>query len=61
MIGSLVNNKGQNNSRTKLTDDDVLEIRNRIHIQQQEQLYVYQDYKDLISFDAFRKLVKGET
>lgn len=61
MIGSLINVKGENNPRTKLSDEDVLIIRNRVHTLSQEQLYVYQDYKDIVSFDAFRKIVSGET
>lgn len=61
MIGSLINNHGENNPRTKLNNEDVLIIRNRIHINGESQLNVYQDYKDRISFDAFTKIVSGET
>ena len=61
MISSLINNHGENNPRAKLNNEDVLTIRNRIHINGEFQLNVYQDYKDLISFDAFSKIVSGET
>lgn len=61
MIDSLVDNHGENNPRAKLTNEDVLTIRNRVHINWESQLDVYQDYKDRISFEAFAKIVRGET
>ena len=61
MIDSLVDNHGENNPRAKLTNEDVLAIRNRVHINWESQLDVYQDYKDRISFEAFAKIVRGET
>lgn len=61
MIDSLVDNHGENNPRAKLNNEDVLTIRNRIHVNWESQLDVYQDYKDRISFEAFAKIVRGET
>ena len=61
MIQSLNNHQGERNNRTKLTDAEILNIRHRVHILHEEQLTVYQDYKTKVSFDAFRKIVRGET
>ena len=52
---------GQANSRTVLSNIEVLSIRNRIHIDKEPQLQVFQEYKERISWDAFIKLVRGET
>ena len=52
---------GEANSRTKLTNLDVLQIRNSVHIDKKSQLDVFQDYKHLVSWQAFIKIVKGET
>lgn len=60
LIYSLVG-VGQSNARTTLTNAEVLEIRNRIHINGEAQLQVFQDFKDRISWSAFIKLVKGQT
>ena len=62
MIQPIENNQqGENNPRTSLTNQDVLDIRTRVHIQLESQLNVYADYRSKISFDAFRKIVSGET
>lgn len=52
---------GEANSRTSLTNQEVLLIRTRVHIDHIPQLTVFQDYKDRISWQAFIKLVSGET
>lgn len=52
---------GEANSRTQLTNTEVLSIRQRVHIDKETQLSVFQDFKDRISFQAFTKIVSGET
>ena len=54
-------NVGEANSRTQLTNTEVLSIRQRVHINKETQLSVFQDFKDRISFQAFIKIVSGET
>ena len=52
---------GSSNGRSKLTESDVLEIRNRIYLKHEDMLDVYQDYKDRISYSAYGKAVRGDT
>lgn len=52
---------GESNPRATLSNQEVLQIRNRVHVNKEPQLVVFQDYKDCISFQAFSKIVKGET
>ena len=52
---------GESNPRTSLSNQEVLQIRNRVHINKEEQLQVFQDFKNRISYQAFTKIVKGET
>lgn len=52
---------GSKNGRTKLKEEDVLSIRKKIHIEKEDTFKVFEDYKELISFSAFKKLVRGET
>ena len=52
---------GEANSRTQLTNIDVLQIRKSVHIENKTQLEVYQDYKHLVSWQAFIKIVSGDT
>lgn len=61
MIHSLINNEGELNPKTQLTNKEVLNIRNRIFVNHEETLTVYQDYKNIISYSAFEKMVSGET
>ena len=51
---------GENNGRSKLTEEDVIKIRTAYanHKKQQE---VYQDYKDIISFGYFQNLWQGRS
>lgn len=44
---------GENNPNTNLTNQDVLDIRNRIHINQEYPRDVYKDYETLVSYDSF--------
>lgn len=53
------NSIGENNIKTCLRENDVLTIRNRC--QNELPNLVWQDYKNLISYDAFQKIIKGET
>jgi len=52
---------GENNPRTKLTNNDVLVIRNRIYKNNELPKDVYEDYKAIISYGAFWSLVHGVT
>lgn len=61
MIKSLVNNNGDLNPNANLNSSTVLEIRNRIYVNKEEPLTVYQDYKDLISYSAYCKMYRGDT
>lgn len=56
-----IDNQGVKNPRAILNEITVLEIRKRIHTNGEDSLEVYSDYKDSISYDAFRKAVSGET
>lgn len=61
MITSLINNNCELNPRTALTNEDVLNIRNQVYKEGNEALIVYQTYKDIISYSAFEKMLRGET
>lgn len=62
MIRSIeIDNNGSHNPRALLDEEKVLKIRTRIHINKEDSLEVYRDYKELISYDAFQKVVTGET
>ena len=52
---------GENNPNTNLTNQDVLDIRNRIHINQEYPKDVYKDYETLVSYDSFWALARGKT
>lgn len=56
-----IDNKGSKNPRATVSEEDVLQIRNRVHINKEESLEVFKDYKDFISYSAFSKIVSGET
>jgi group I intron endonuclease len=55
------NNHGSKNPKSKLNEDDVLEIRKRIHINNEQPIDVYEDYKDIISYSAYTKAYSGAT
>lgn len=52
---------GENNPRTKLTDADVLIARKRVHLGNEYPKDVYEDYKDLVSYDSFWQMIHGHT
>lgn len=52
---------GECNPRTQLTNVEVLNIRNRIHINGEDIKTVYSEYQDKISYSRFWSLVRGET
>lgn len=52
---------GENNGRTKLTNKDVLDIRNRVYNNNEDIWVVYVDYCNLVGKDRFWSLVHGET
>lgn len=55
------NIKGSLNGRALLNEEDVLHIRNLVYIEKVEPLEVYDQFKEKISYSAFRKAMKGET
>lgn len=52
---------GECNPRTQLTNIEVLNIRNRIHVNGEDIKKVYEEYQDRISYSRFWSLVRGET
>lgn len=52
---------GSKNPRAKLTEEDVIVIRNRKYINNESTKAIYQDYKERISFSAFEKIALGIT
>lgn len=52
---------GENNLNTKLTDEDVLIIRKRVHLGKEYPKDVYKDYEDRISYSRFWSLLHGTT
>ena len=55
------NNNGSKNPRAKLTEADVVEIRKRKYILNESISFIYQDYKDRVTFSTFEKAVYGNT
>lgn len=51
---------GENNGRSKLTEQDVIKIR-KAYANHQKQQSVYAEYKDLISFAYFQNLWQGRS
>lgn len=51
---------GENNGRSKLTEQDVVEIR-KAYNNHQKQKEVYEKYKDIISFSYFQNLWQGRS
>lgn len=54
-------NLGQDNPNAKLTDNEVLEIRNRIFIENEIPKEVYKDFEDKISYSRFWSAFHGDT
>lgn len=52
---------GEQNGRTKLKDSDVLEIRNKVYLENKDIWEVYENYKDKVGKDRFWSLVHGDT
>ena len=52
---------GENNPKTNLTNNDVLTIRNRIHLNNEDIHLVYKEYANRISYDSFWQLAHGIT
>lgn len=61
MIKPLLDNKGEKNPRAKLSEKDVIDIRNRRYINKERIVDIYKDYKEKISYSAFEKVVLGST
>lgn len=60
-VGEIPNSIGSNNPMAKLTEADVLDIRNQIYLNKIDSLTVFNQYSHLISFDTFRKVRDGAT
>lgn len=60
-VGEIPNSIGSNNPMAKLTEADVLDIRNQIYLNKIDSLTVFNQYSHLISFDTFRKVRDGIT
>lgn len=60
-VGEVPPSIGDLNGRSKLNAEQVLEIRKRIYLNNERPLDVFQDYRDIISFDAFKKAQTGNT
>ena len=58
--GGLTDVVGSNNPKAKLTEQDVIEIRNAYN-NHQKQKDVYEKYKDIISFNYFQNLWQGRS
>lgn len=52
---------GELNANTNLTNQQVLDIRNRVYVLKQPLQEVYQEFKDLISYDSFWQAAHGST
>ena len=52
---------GENHSNSKLTDDQVISIRNRYYINGETTKEIYNDYKDQYSLSGFTKIIIGES
>lgn len=60
-MGGKQHSIGEQNPRTAFTDVEVLNIRKRIHIQNENIHLVYEDFKDRISYDRFWSMAHGDT
>ena len=52
---------GENNPNAILSNNDVLSIRKRVHLNHEPMTQVYTDYSHLISYDTFWSAVHGNT
>lgn len=52
--------KGENNPHSKLTENDVINIRKRVCLLEPA-WNIFQDYKYRISYSAFKKIIQGHT
>ena len=53
--------QGQLHGNSKLTDEQVIEIRNRYFVLGETTNEIYKDFKDLYSLSGFRKVILGQT
>lgn len=60
-VGAIPNSTGSNNPMSKLTEEEVLDIRIKIYINKIDSLTVFNQYSNKISFDTFRKVRDGYT
>lgn len=60
-VGEIPSSIGSKNPMAKITEEIVLDIRNKIYNQKIDSLTVFNEYSHLISFDTFRKIRDGIT
>lgn len=53
--------RGETHGNSKLTDEQVINIRNRYFILGETTNEIYEDFKDLYSLSGFRKVILGQT
>lgn len=58
--GGLTDVVGSNNPKAKLTEEDVIKIR-KAYANHEKQKEVYEDYKDIITFQYFQNLWQGRS
>ena len=51
--------QGEKHANSKLTDEEVINIRNRYYIDGETTNEIYEDFKDLYSLSGFRKIIMG--
>lgn len=56
-----IDNKGEKNAHSKVKEEDVIDIRTRYSKLKETQAEIYEDYKDIISFNGFKKIFNGYT
>ena len=52
---------GETHGNSKLTNEQVIDIRNRYYVKGDKTSEIYEDYKNLYSLSGFRKIISGET
>lgn len=53
--------RGETHGNSKLTDEQVIDIRNRYFVLGQTTNEIYEDFKNLYSLSGFRKVILGQT
>ena len=56
-----INNHGSKNPNAKLNEQDVIDARCRLYIQNESVSNIYKDYQHKISRSAFNSMLRGNT